>query len=171
MHYWWQKQNTIYSTHEQLAMHYWVIYLIRYHFSLFTANKETAFVHSISAAGVTYKLTHDCRTGKFKDCDCIQKKSKKDWGGCNDNVRFGDILARHFLDALEKQNKARSAMNLHNNEVGRKVTITFLLWRYARLVEARMSSSSKICVCGFGILSGYPSIFVLCCNWWCLFAY
>ncbi|XP_028514332.1 protein Wnt-8a isoform X2 [Exaiptasia diaphana] len=89
--------------------------------SLPLANRETAFVHSISAAGVTYRLTEDCRRGKFENCDCVQnKKSKKDWGGCNDNVRFGDILARHFLDALEKNKKARSAMNLHNNQVGRK---------------------------------------------------
>lgn len=103
---------------------------INHHITLssffFTANKETAFVHSISAAGVTYKLTHDCRTGKFKDCDCVRKKNKKEWSGCNDNVRFGDILARHFLDALEKEKKARSAMNLHNNEVGRKVNIVLM---------------------------------------------
>ena len=97
----------------------------KYGLILLSANRETAFVHSISAAGVTYQLTEDCRRGKFENCACFKsKKSKKNWGGCNDNVRFGDILVRHFLDSIEKDNKARGSMNLHNNLVGRKVTIT-----------------------------------------------
>lgn len=43
------------------------------------------------------------------------------WGGCSDNVGFGEAISKQFVDALETGQDARAAMNLHNNEVGRKV--------------------------------------------------
>ncbi|XP_031552978.1 protein Wnt-8b-like [Actinia tenebrosa] len=114
--------------------------------SLPLANKETAFVHSISAAGVTYRLTQDCRRGKFENCDCVQskKKSAKEWGGCHDNFKFGDTLAKHFLDVLEKNNKARSAMNIHNNEVGRKA-VRATLMKECKCHGVCGSCSTKTC--------------------------
>ncbi|XP_033103109.1 protein Wnt-8b-like [Anneissia japonica] len=42
------------------------------------------------------------------------------WGGCSDNVDFGDRIARQFVDALETGSDARAAMNLHNSEAGRR---------------------------------------------------
>lgn len=44
------------------------------------------------------------------------------WGGCSDNVGFGEAISKQFVDALETGQDARAAMNLHNNEVGRKVS-------------------------------------------------
>lgn len=46
------------------------------------------------------------------------------WGSCSDNVKFGERETKRFIDKLEKGNDARTAFNLHNNEVGRKVRET-----------------------------------------------
>lgn len=43
------------------------------------------------------------------------------WGGCSDNVGFGEAISKQFVDTLETGQDARAAMNLHNNEAGRKV--------------------------------------------------
>nr|AVK72279.1 Wnt8 protein [Xenoturbella bocki] len=87
------------------------------------ANKETAFVYSISAAGVMYMLTRNCSLGEFDRCGCDEAMdggSGWKWGGCSDNVRFGERVSRQFLDAMEEGKDARASMNLHNNEAGRK---------------------------------------------------
>ncbi|XP_015762752.1 PREDICTED: protein Wnt-1-like isoform X2 [Acropora digitifera] len=91
------------------------------------ANRETAFVHAISTAAITHKITTQCKQGKIPGCNCaVIKKSHKpgddwQWGGCSDNIRFGEKVTKRFIDSLEKGNDARVAFNLHNNEVGRKV--------------------------------------------------
>lgn len=48
------------------------------------------------------------------------------WGGCSDNVGFGEAISKQFVDALETGQDARAAMNLHNNEAGRKVSPSLL---------------------------------------------
>lgn len=45
------------------------------------------------------------------------------WGGCSDNVDFGERIAKQFVDALENGHDSRAAVNLHNNEAGRLVSI------------------------------------------------
>lgn len=35
---------------------------------------------------------------------------------------FGEAISKQFVDALETGQDARAAMNLHNNEAGRKVS-------------------------------------------------
>ena len=93
--------------------------------SFLTANRETAYLHSIRASAITYALTRDCRKGNFKNCNCLQDRanSAQDWSGCHDNVKFGDVLCKHFLDSLETgKPKKRAQINLHNNAVGRKVS-------------------------------------------------
>lgn len=103
---------------------------------LLLANKETAFLHAVTTAGVMYSVIHNCSLGQLENCKCLnsaaarRKKSPPPsadwhWGGCSDNVPFGDLVARHFVDALEGRKgdgfDARRYMNLHNNRVGRKV--------------------------------------------------
>ena len=46
------------------------------------------------------------------------------WAGCVENLTFGENMAKHFIDKLEKisTDHRRVALNLHNNEVGRKVS-------------------------------------------------
>lgn len=43
------------------------------------------------------------------------------WGGCSDNVAFGEKVSKQFVDALEGGQDSRAAVNLHNNEAGRLV--------------------------------------------------
>ncbi|KAF2979644.1 hypothetical protein EK904_002999 [Melospiza melodia maxima] len=98
------------------------------HGGLRSANRETAFVHAISSAGVMYTLTRNCSLGDFDNCGCDDSRNGQLggqgwlWGGCSDNVGFGEAISKQFVDALETGQDARAAMNLHNNEAGRKVS-------------------------------------------------
>ena len=85
-----------------------------------------------------YSVVENCSLGHLENCRCQSKNRQKarskpsetqenwHWGGCSDNVAFGDLVARHFVDALEGRRGGlkdeRRAMNLHNNKVGRKVS-------------------------------------------------
>lgn len=84
-----------------------------------------------------YSVIVNCSLGHLENCRCLPKNRQKvrsklgesagtwRWGGCSDNVAFGDLVARHFVDALEgkrDENEDRRALNLHNNKVGRKVS-------------------------------------------------
>ena len=97
-----------------------------------SATRETAFLHAISSAAITHELTLQCRLNRIPGCKCAKtrKQPKADsgwqWGGCSDDIKFGEKETRRFIDKLEKGNVARTAFNLHNNEVGRKVTAIFL---------------------------------------------
>lgn len=42
---------------------------------------------------------------------------------------FGEAISKQFVDALETGQDARAAMNLHNNEAGRKVSPAVLCTR------------------------------------------
>ncbi|XP_078386804.1 protein Wnt-8b [Cetorhinus maximus] len=96
------------------------------HSGLRNANREAAFVHAISSAGVMYTLTRNCSLGDFENCGCDDSRNGQLggqgwlWGGCSDNVGFGETISKQFVDALETGQDARAAMNLHNNEAGRK---------------------------------------------------
>lgn len=92
--------------------------------------RETAFTHSISSAGATYALTRDCRLGKFEDCTCVNNKKPIDikdkqkwWGGCSENIKFGEVMGKHFLEAIEIKDSPAERIKLisHNNDIGRKV--------------------------------------------------
>lgn len=43
------------------------------------------------------------------------------WGGCSDNVDFGERISKQHVDAYETGQDARAAVNLHNNAAGRLV--------------------------------------------------
>ena len=95
------------------------------------ATRETAFLHAISSAAITHELTLQCRLNRIPGCKCgkTRKQPKANsgwqWGGCTDDIKFGEKETRRFIDKLEKGNDARTAFNLHNNEVGRKVNNIF----------------------------------------------
>ncbi|XP_052894531.1 protein Wnt-1 [Anopheles moucheti] len=103
--------------------------------------RETAFVHAITAAGITYAVTKACTMGDLLECSC-QKHSKKEhstytihadqddkwkWGGCDDNVNFGVRKSKDFLDArLRKKSDIKTLVRLHNNGAGRLAVKQFM---------------------------------------------
>ena len=93
------------------------------------ATRETAFIHAISAAAITYEITRQCTEGKIPGCGCPTASPKwtgAAWGGCSDNIEFGEKISKRFTDKLEIGNDAVTAVNLHNNEVGREVRLMYL---------------------------------------------
>ena len=126
---------------------------------LYTATRETAFVHAISAAGVAHAVTRACSSGRLDRCGCDRSiegigggtasvgsggvaktattgsvagsasasRSKAfQWAGCSDNVAYGTAFSKSFVDSRETRAKgrdgAKTLMNLHNNNAGRKVS-------------------------------------------------
>ena len=90
-----------------------------------TATPETAFLHAVSAAAITYELTLKCRYD-IAGCSCVERRvsnSRSVKSGCADNVEYGMEQTRRFFDEIETGNDARTAMNRHNNRVGREVRV------------------------------------------------
>lgn len=91
------------------------------------ATREAAFIHAISTAAIIHEIILQCRLNRIPGCGCAQIKKQREgngdwqWGGCSDNIVFGEKETRRFINKLEVGNDARTAFNLHNNEVGRKV--------------------------------------------------
>ncbi|XP_035677624.1 protein Wnt-2-like isoform X2 [Branchiostoma floridae] len=92
-------------------------------------SREAAFVYAVSAAGVMFSITRSCSLGELLDCACDPKKrgfsedsmGEFEWGGCSDNVKFGEGFTRKFVDARDRsQRDARAVMNMHNNRAGRR---------------------------------------------------
>lgn len=99
-----------------------------------------------------YEVTKACSRGEIKNCGCNKKMTSSDstmhsnnigkyaWSGCSDNVLYGHKLSKYFVDAKELTGTSRlirvtddkkenlfinreyKLMNLHNNEVGRRVS-------------------------------------------------
>lgn len=93
-----------------------------------TATREAAFVHAIASAGIAFAVTRGCADGSATICGCdmIRKGPPGEgwkWGGCSEDVEFGNMVSREFADARENRPDARSAMNRHNNEAGRIVSV------------------------------------------------
>ncbi|XP_031569965.1 protein Wnt-2b-A-like [Actinia tenebrosa] len=95
------------------------------------ASKETAFVYSISTAGVVHEVTRSCSLGELKECSCDNRRGRSrkgfEWGGCSDNIMYGLNFAKAFVDSREVERDARALMNLHNNYVGRRAVKTNML--------------------------------------------
>ncbi|XP_028574810.2 protein Wnt-7a isoform X2 [Podarcis muralis] len=92
------------------------------------SSREAAFTYAIIAAGVAHAITAACTQGNLSDCGCDKEKQgqyHKDegwkWGGCSADIRYGIGFAKVFVDAREIKQNARTLMNLHNNEAGRKI--------------------------------------------------
>ncbi len=97
--------------------------------SALLGSKEAAFTYAIIAAGVAHAITAACTQGNLSDCSCDKEKQgfySKDqgwkWGGCSADISYGLGFSKVFIDAREVKQNARTLMNLHNNEVGRKVS-------------------------------------------------
>lgn len=47
------------------------------------------------------------------------------WGGCSDNVKFGNKFTKKFVNSIEKGRGFRHVVNMHNNEAGGSVNVNF----------------------------------------------
>lgn len=111
--------------------------------------RETAFVFAITAAGASHAVTQACSMGELLQCGCQAPRGRApprpsgllgtpgppgptgspdasaawEWGGCGDDVDFGDEKSRLFMDAQHKRGRGdiRALVQLHNNEAGRLV--------------------------------------------------
>lgn len=103
-----------------------IVYNLQISEFLFSATRESAFVHAIASAGVAFAVTRACAEGSATICGCDTRHKGPPgegwkWGGCSEDVEFGSMVSREFADARENRPDARSAMNRHNNEAGRMV--------------------------------------------------
>lgn len=90
--------------------------------------RETAFVFAIMSAGVTHAVARSCSEGAIESCTCDYRRRGPGgpdwhWGGCSDNVEFGRMFSREFVDSSERGRDLRYLTNLHNNEAGRMVRV------------------------------------------------
>jgi len=88
-------------------------------------SRERAYVYAISSAGVAYAVTRACSRGEITECGCdgkIRQRTAKgfEWGGCSEDIAFGEKFSKEFVDAREDFQHAEGLMNLHNNEAGRR---------------------------------------------------
>ena len=93
-----------------------------------------------------YEITKSCARGDLSKCACqtsnhqslvspsldtvVKEKLNKvghKWTGCSDNVLFGYKLSKKFVDSDEDQHSTKAiekvVMNIHNNEVGRRIIL------------------------------------------------
>ena len=92
-----------------------------------SASRETAFIYAITSSGVVHKITKACARGVLRNCACnntqLAEGTGFEWVGCNDNIEYGLKYASKFIDSREKEQDVRTKVNLHNNFVGRQVSI------------------------------------------------
>lgn len=91
-------------------------------------NRERSFLNAIIAAGLAHAMTKACSQGELpEECSCdkkIRSKSNKgrvEWVACSDDIDYGARFSRDFTDNYESESDATSTINMHNNEVGRRV--------------------------------------------------
>lgn len=100
-------------------------------FFLFPESRETAYIYSISSAGVMYSVTRACAQGTLIGCGCDDTVRKQDtegqfeWGGCSENLQFGAKFSEEFVDTREhiQDRNEFGLMNLWNNKAGRLVRV------------------------------------------------
>ncbi|XP_050293050.1 protein Wnt-1-like [Anthonomus grandis grandis] len=113
-------------------------------------SREAAYINAISAASMAYAVTRACTKGELAEyCSCDnkirQRKTVKwKWGGCSDDIRYGEKFSREFLDVQEDQNTALGLMNLHNNEAGRRA-VRSRMQRTCKCHGVSGSCSMQIC--------------------------
>ncbi|KAI5708724.1 hypothetical protein M8J76_001823 [Diaphorina citri] len=113
-------------------------------------SRETAFVYAISSAGVAYAVTRACSRGELNECSCDNRVRLKkprtswQWGGCSEDIHFGEKFSRDFVDSKEDEDSEEALMNLHNNEAGRRI-IRSRMQRVCKCHGMSGSCSVKVC--------------------------
>lgn len=115
-----------------------------YKWLLSAGTREQAFVSALSAASVVHAIAKACAAGFLQHCNCGPMPNEPPaadykWGGCGDDVAYGMKLGRFFTDipwsqkfhitysknkekpAWKKNRVTKAALNLHNQDAGRRV--------------------------------------------------
>ncbi|XP_067665538.1 protein Wnt-4-like [Haliotis asinina] len=117
---------------------------------LSTKSRETAYIYAISSAGVMYSVTRACARGQLDQCGCDTKTRQLvtdgnfEWGGCSDNIRYGQRFSKEFVDSNEMKRNDFGLMNVWNNGAGRK-TIKDNMEFICKCHGVSGSCSVKIC--------------------------
>ncbi|XP_046853407.1 protein Wnt-4-like isoform X1 [Xenia sp. Carnegie-2017] len=115
-----------------------VLQLPKFSKDLRAGTREAAFLHALSSAALVFAITQGCTTDGVCDCgrepglsllQSYRRKHGSDrytyaWRGCHDNIAIATRFSKDFLDRREvKKTKSvpRKVLNLHNNDLGRKV--------------------------------------------------
>lgn len=87
------------------------------------ATKELAFVRSIISAAVVRSITMHCDAGKGIECACKPRGDGTfNWSGCHNHLKWAVRIAENMMDSKEEGNDIQSLINLHNHQVGRRVS-------------------------------------------------
>ena len=96
--------------------------------------KETAFMYAVTSASLTHSFARACGLGLLQRCTCDTSRKPKlpndqwKWGGCGDNFQFGQKFTKKFLNARGHDEDLRAKLDMHNSNVGIKVsTLDFIL--------------------------------------------
>ncbi|XP_026497733.2 protein Wnt-4-like isoform X1 [Vanessa tameamea] len=112
-------------------------------------SRESAFVHALSAAALAHAVARACSRGELNECSCdarVRKRTPRhwQWGGCSEDIRYGEKFSRDFVDVKENKESDEGIMNLHNNEAGRRA----VRGRMQRVCKCHgMSGSCSVRVC------------------------
>lgn len=94
--------------------------------------EKRVFLNSIENPNEMFDRNHDRMNG-IETNEVLSKKKMKlklanrwKWGGCSHNMDFGVEFSEMFLDSREKAGDIQSQINLHNNKVGRLVTLSYI---------------------------------------------
>eukprot|EP00794_Sanderia_malayensis_P017845 gene17845-19626_t len=113
--------------------------------------REAAFIHAITAAGLSSAVTEACAQGKSTHCSCDNSYRRAPgnvgwrWGGCSRDFNFGLKFSEKFVDDKKKGRRSpRIDMNKHNNGAGREAIRRHL---YRKCKCHGLSGSCEIKTC------------------------
>ncbi|XP_044267624.1 protein Wnt-4 [Tribolium madens] len=90
--------------------------------------RETAFMHAMAAAALTFSIARACSDGTLAGCQCGQhgkslNSTEWQWGGCSDNIKFAKKFSTRFLQLRKKDLRHQNPIVKYNSEVGIRVVI------------------------------------------------
>ena len=86
---------------------------------------ETAVWYALQSAAITHAVYRACRRGELRGCSCGARRahSLEHWKwACQRGLKYSVKKARKFVNSREVERDARSKMNMHNNNLGIRVS-------------------------------------------------
>lgn len=83
------------------------------------ANKETAFLHAITTAGILQEIVSQCAANKITECSCDKKAQRT--SRCGNNLTFAAEVTLNLLRTRPQGNNDRREIDEKNQNVGIEV--------------------------------------------------